>query len=148
MKKNPALRALFREIVEEAERNPEFAARLDAVLQPPVTNSIHGTKLGPQSRPSAQAERAKNRRAPALLNPIDIARQGETTLREKLAPLSVDQLKDVVADYGMDPGKLALKWKTADRLIDRIVELAMTRSRKGDAFLEGKRAEPDHGGGS
>jgi hypothetical protein len=34
----------------------------------------------------------------------------------------------------MDPGKLVMKWKGADRVVDRIVELAVARSKKGDAF--------------
>jgi hypothetical protein len=56
-----------------------------------------------------------NRRTPAVLDPIDAARQGEEALRQRLAALSLEQLKDVVADYGMDPGKLVMKWKTPQR---------------------------------
>ena len=63
-----------------------------------------------------------------------MARLGENELRSKLAGLSVDQLKDIVAEFGMDPGKLVIKWKNADRIIDRIVEISMPRAQKGDAF--------------
>ena len=62
------------------------------------------------------------------------ARAGEEALRARLGELSVEQLKDIVADYGMGPGKLVTKWKTADRIIDRIVEISLARSQKGDAF--------------
>jgi len=34
----------------------------------------------------------------------------------------------------MDPGKLVMKWKDRDRVIDRIVEIAGRRATKGDAF--------------
>jgi hypothetical protein len=45
----------------------------------------------------------------------------------------------------MDPGKLVIKWKKAERIIDRIVEISMARAQKGDAFRsEGKvRGERD-----
>jgi hypothetical protein len=57
-------------------------------------------------------------------------------------------LRDVVADYGMDPGKLVMKWRDADRIVDRIVEVARGRAQKGSAFLppsetiETKASEP------
>jgi hypothetical protein len=38
----------------------------------------------------------------------------------------------------MDPGKLVMKWKDASRIIDRIIELSLARSTKGDAFREDK----------
>jgi len=46
----------------------------------------------------------------------------------------LEQLKDIVADYGMDPGKLVMKWKSSDKVIDRIVEISLARAQKGDAF--------------
>ena len=58
----------------------------------------------------------------------------EDALRTKLASLSVEQLKDIVAEFGMDPGKLVIKWKTADRIIERIVETSMSRFQKRVAF--------------
>jgi hypothetical protein len=48
----------------------------------------------------------------------------------------LEQLKDIVADYGMGPGKLVMKWKTPDRIIGRIVELSLARAVKGDVFLK------------
>lgn len=41
----------------------------------------------------------------------------------------------------MDPGKLVMKWKTPQRIIDRIVEFSMARSVKGDVFLKGAPAQ-------
>ena len=55
-------------------------------------------------------------------------------LRDALKPLTVEQLKDIVAAYGMYQDKLAMKWTTSSRLIERIVETSITRARKGDAF--------------
>jgi hypothetical protein len=59
-------------------------------------------------------------------------------LRQSLAPLNLEQLKDIIADYGMDPSKLAMKWKTPKRIIDRIVEVSLGRAAKGDVFLRGR----------
>jgi hypothetical protein len=60
--------------------------------------------------------------------------QGENALRGALTPLNVEQLKDIVAEYGMDTSKLALKWKSRDRLQDLIVATVRDRLAKGDAF--------------
>ena len=67
-------------------------------------------------------------------NSVEIVRQGEDILRTKISVLNLDQLRDIVAQYGMDPGKLVMKWKDPKRIMDRIVEIALTRSTKGDAF--------------
>lgn len=82
----------------------------------------------------SSARRPANRRPPAVLDPIAIAQQGEEILREQLAPLTLDQLKDIVADYGMDQDRLVMKWKMPDRVIDRIVHVSIGRARKGEAF--------------
>lgn len=127
MKLTTALQGLMRTIIEEAERNPAFAQR--------VENAIGiGGQNAPPSEPRHKG--SSNRRAPAVLDPIEAVRQGEAALRQKLAALSLEQLKDVVADYGMDPGKLVMKWKTPNRIIDRIVEFSIQRSMKGDAFIK------------
>jgi hypothetical protein len=70
----------------------------------------------------------------AIFDPVEVAASGEEVLRSRLAALTVDQLQDIVSEYGMDPGRLVAKWKTPERIIDRIVELAIGRAQKGDAF--------------
>lgn len=124
-------------VVDEAARNPEFNRRLEEVLglsavggeERPARTRVRATSAG------ASAERrSKSRRSPAAVNPIDLAGEGEEQLRRRLATLTLDELKDVVADYGMDPGRLVMKWKSPVRVVERIVELSMSRARKGDAF--------------
>jgi hypothetical protein len=46
-----------------------------------------------------------------------------------------EPVQDIVADYGMDAGKLLMKWKTPERIIDRNVEVSLARAVKGDVFL-------------
>jgi hypothetical protein len=131
------LRALFDAVVAEADRNPAFAARLADALTgldaaPPPAMSGRAPKA--TSTPSAAAPRKGGRRAPAALDPFAVYTQSEPALRARLGELSVDQLKDVVAEHGMDPSKLAMRWKTPGKLIDLIATTVRDRSEKGDAF--------------
>jgi hypothetical protein len=59
-----------------------------------------------------------------------------------LGKLDIEQLRDVVADYGMDTGKLVIKWRTPDRIIDRIVEVSRQRAHKGSAFRDSPVDDP------
>ena len=125
------LNKLVRAIAEEAERNPEFARRLEDALG--VSEPKPQEKVEKKFRPTGS--RPAHRRAPAVLDPVELARQGEPALRARLGELTLEQLKDIVADYGMDPGKLVLKWKTPDRIIGRIIEVSIGRAKKGQGFL-------------
>jgi hypothetical protein len=129
MKAATALRAIFRLIIDEAERNPEFAERLDSALQQlprPVAARIATTS---ERRPAA------NRRRPGVLNPFEVFKEsGPEELRARLNTLDVERLKDIIAEHGMDPTKLAMKWKTGERLIQLIVSTVEHRRRHGEAF--------------
>jgi hypothetical protein len=139
------LTALALIVVEEAERNQSFRRRLEAVFGPAQSDlplrRDDKTSSPKKSQPSwvpFEALKKGGRRTPAVLDPISIARTGEDALRQKLSGLDIEQLKDVVAQYGMDPGKLVMKWKDSARVIDKIVEMSMARSTKGDAFRADK----------
>jgi hypothetical protein len=120
------LSALVSAIVEETGKNESFRANVEHALG---INASRGVpRVGETTR------QRRGRRTPAVLDPVELARQGEGALREKISMLTLDQLRDIVAQYGMDPGKLVMKWKDVNRVMDRIVELALARSTKGDAF--------------
>ncbi len=55
-------------------------------------------------------------------------------LRTRLDELNIDELKDIVAEQGMDRSKLAMKWKKKDRIINLIITAVESRIHKGDAF--------------
>jgi hypothetical protein len=75
------------------------------------------------------------RRAPAKLDPFKVLADGnELDLVERLADLSLEDLRDVVAQFGMDPRRLVMKWKDPQRVREHIVTTTVKRSRKGDAF--------------
>jgi hypothetical protein len=135
------LTALVREVADEADRNPAFRERVEqalGVFSPSAqTKSTH--KTAPRTE---EPKRPSNRRAPAALDPVQLARQGEDVLRAALGKLDIEQLRDVVADYGMDTGKLVIKWRTPDRIIDRIVEVSRQRAHKGSAFRDSPSDDP------
>jgi hypothetical protein len=121
-------------IVDEAKRNSAFRRRLEEAI-----NGQEGLLTASESNDQHDnSSRRGGRRTPAVIDPLGLARKGEDVLRKELSSLSIEQLKDVVAQYGMDPGKLVMKWKDSMRIIDRIVELSLARSTKGDAFRADK----------
>jgi hypothetical protein len=113
-------------VLDEAERNLEFRQRLERALASASNQLTPGQVV--------DKPRKGGRRTPALLDPVEVVRESEAKLRERLSGLDLERLRDVVAQYGMDPGKLVMKWKDRDRVIDRIIEVSMGRSTKGDAF--------------
>jgi hypothetical protein len=115
------LQALASAVADEAERNSDFRAQVELAL-------------GLDDSATEAVKRKGGRRTPAVLDPVELARRGEGSLREGLTSLDHEQLLDIVAQYGMDPSKLVMKWKDSARVIDRIIEIALARATKGDAF--------------
>jgi hypothetical protein len=118
------LARIFEELLREIETNPHLKARIELILSPE-----HEQKAIVKS-----ASRPKNRRKPPAVDPYAEIKGGEAILRQKLALLSLDQLKDVVSGYALDASRLASKWKDQARLIDLIVTTVRSRVEKGDGF--------------
>jgi hypothetical protein len=77
-----------------------------------------------------------NRPSPGVVDPFEVWTSGGLdALNASLGRLDVEQLKDIVAEHGMDRTKLAMKWKTPQRLIGLIAETVESRTKKGSAFL-------------
>lgn len=138
--KDPELAASLHHVLDavasEAARSRRFARALKDAL-------AGGGQATPPAQPaesrstgtSSQRPRGSNRRAPGAIDPFAAyAEGGEPALREALQRLDLDQLRDIVAEHGMDNDRLAMKWKDAQRVIDRIVERVVARSAKGSAF--------------
>jgi hypothetical protein len=118
-----ALAKLMTLLADEATRSARFAKTLTAAIT--VPNEDPGRKEPP--RP--------HRRAPGVFDPFAIfAAGGEPQLRSRLQALDLEQLRDIVAQHGMDHDRLALRWKDSQRVIERIVDKVSTRSTKGSAF--------------
>ena len=131
MKKNSVkiLRQVLSAVIEEAEHNPDFSAKLELIL-----NATDATDHIDKKQKDSLSRRTGNRRDPAILDPVLLVAENEAALVEKLHELTEKELKDIVAEYGMDQSKLAMKWKDKERLINLIVEAAHRRASKGDAF--------------
>lgn len=113
----PEQQRLIDQAVAEAARDPEFGR----ALRRAVDNAM------PKKR---------SRRQPAAVDVFEAyARGGESEIRETLASLTVDQLKDVVAQHRMDRSQLALKWRMPERLVELIVAQTISRAHKGEAFM-------------
>jgi hypothetical protein len=124
-------------VAAEAARSSRFAASLHGALRsveaigdraaPARKRSARTTTVGSKSR--------GNRRPPGPIDPFAVyAGSGDAGLRAALSQLTLEQLRDIVAEHGMDPDRLAMKWKDPSRVIDRILERVASRSTKGSAF--------------
>jgi hypothetical protein len=120
-------------VVEEAEQNASFRSRLEEALGSTAYAPTHHVPPRRGRQDEGEGHR-RGRRSAAVLDPVELIAQGQGRLRARLADLDHEQLLDVVAQYGMDPGKLVMKWKDRDRVIDRIIEVSLARATKGDAF--------------
>jgi len=108
-------------VADEAARTPRFANALTAAVT--------------SSSPREAGLKRTGRRAPGVIDPFAVYGEiGESGLRSRLSELDLEQLRDIVAEQGMDHDRLAMKWKNPDRVIDRIVDKVSARTAKGSAF--------------
>jgi len=127
------LKAVFNELLAEVERNDQLRENLNRILESPVSHAE------PPPKRSA-------RRQPGRFDPMALHREHPEDLVRRLDELTVEELKDIVAENGMDRTKLAMKWKTKERLIELIVSTVKSRALKGDAFRTPIAEKPDQGG--
>ena len=111
------LQQLFDQVITEAADNPSFSALLEQ----------HFCK-------KPERPKRRHRRERGVIDPIDVYGQGEDVLRNRLEYLDIEQLKDIVAEHGMDTQKLAMKWKKKERLVELIISTIRNRIEKGAAF--------------
>ena len=117
------LRGLVDLLSEEVDRNPEFAARLEAVLQPlPKRVSAPGKRQStkPSELPDIHAE--YNRR-----DEIDF----KLWLREQPMPV----LRALIRKHDFDPARRTTKWRDVEKLASFIVESLRARLARGSSFL-------------
>jgi hypothetical protein len=89
------------------------------------------------------AERRKTPQRPIDVDVFGIFSQGgEKALRDTLNSLEVNSLRRIVRHHGLDPAKLAEKWKNKERLINLIIDRVSARSDKGKAFKDYTASKP------
>ncbi|SOC11265.1 hypothetical protein SAMN05880501_106114 [Ureibacillus xyleni] len=114
------IKNLFQVIIDETKNNNDFAEKISCVFTESKPVQVH-----------------KNKRKPALFHPIIILdEKGEEALLHSLNKLDIDQLKDIVAEYGMDPAKKVMRWKKKEKFVAHIIEVSHNRLKKGNAFRE------------
>ena len=111
------LKEILNVVIDEMKINKDFENRINIAL-------------GKESEP----KKKKRVRQPALFNPNTIALKGEDVLKEELEKLDVSQLKDIIAQYAMDPAKSTSRWKKKEKFIDYILEIVDSRLKRGDVF--------------
>lgn len=137
------LARLVTAIAEESARSRRLTHALTAALATP-DDIARGTSREAKPRAAKSSSvnsgraRASHRRKPGPWDPFAVfAEVGADGLRERLMRLELEQLRDIVAEHGMDADKLAMKWKDTSRVVERIVDRVMSRSEKGSAFRGG-----------
>lgn len=128
------LKAVLNELLAEVERNDQLREKLTGILECPAGHA--------EPRPKRSA-----RRKPGPFDPMALHREHPEDLMRRLDELTVEELKDIVAENGMDRTKLAMKWKTKNRLIELIVSTVKSRSLKGDVFRTSPAGQTDEGQG-
>lgn len=118
------LKEIFYCILSEMEKNKDFNKKItDIILETADSAASPRKKTG-------------HRRNSSIFNPLDMVMNNDLNLHEKLMELDIEQLKDIIAEHGMDNAKLAMKWKSKERLVNLIIETSIRRSTKGDAFRD------------
>ena len=164
MSLNKTLDRLFDEIRREAKRNPDFADRLDAVLQrhdsrrdvaddvledvareSPASVARSELEGGartskrraalPQSASLAASPQAAEQKAPSL-NPAGLYKKdGEEALRGALAKQELSALRALVAEHNLDPSGVTPSL-TRDELADHIVIQAKRRAERDEKMFD------------
>jgi hypothetical protein len=123
------LRSLLSLIEDEANRNQDFANRLEQ-----ITSEL--------PRPASVQKGGKNKSSSPDEQQIDVMAalqsKGEDEYRFWLRDFELLTLKKIIKINGFDPGKKSQRWTEPDKLIDLIVEQTSARLRRGAAFLPQK----------
>lgn len=122
-----ALRGTTEKLLGAARDDPALAER-----------ALRRLRADPKLAPLVQMPpglKRTGRRPPAKLDPFKAAGEaGFDGLRVQLEELDLEELRNIVAQFDMDPRRLVMRWKDADRVREHIESTTAQRSRKGDAF--------------
>ena len=123
------LRGVADLLASEAERNPDFAARLDQVLQDLPARAPRAEKRG--SRPAGQL--------PDIHGEWNA--RGEVDFRLWLRDQPIPILRSLIRSHGFDPTRRTAKWREAEKLSEFIADNLRSRLSRGAVFLSRGRTE-------
>lgn len=157
MSLNKTLDRLFDEIRREAKRNPEFADRLDAVLQrhdsrrdvpDEVLDDVVADEPAPVVVAPTKSKKGKSTASPAAesisvpagvapeINPAGLYRKdGEAGLASALADQDLSALRALVAEHNLDPSGVTPSL-TRDELAAHIVSQAKRRAERDEKMFD------------
>jgi hypothetical protein len=124
-KLTPVLRDLLALVDDEAGRNPEFAAKLDAIM----------AEL--PARPARPPRLPK----PAMTIPdvfVALQEKGEVEFGFWVRTLDIPTLKAVIRTNGFDPAKASQRWTDPDKFVGLVIEQTVSRLKRGSSFLPPK----------
>lgn len=88
-------------IADEAARTPRFARAIAGALtvDAPAVAEAPAASPAPALKPPAKRAARRSKRTPRPFNPFAVYHEGgETGLRDRLVPLEIEQLKDIIAE--------------------------------------------------
>jgi len=118
------LRGLVKLLGEEADRNPQFAAELEALLSP-LSNNKPGRKqvtavTEPTDLPDIHAE---------------FASKGEAEFSLWLCNQPIGILRALIRRHDLDATRRTAKWKNTEQLSSFITDQIRSRRARGSGFL-------------
>lgn len=113
-------------IIEEINKNEEFSNKVKKILVENI--KIEKDKLKTKKKKKVLSEKD------ILINPYKILLEGTEFLENKLSKLELQDLKNIVEYYSMDPSKSFKRWRKKERFINLILEVSILRANKGNAF--------------
>lgn len=117
------LRGMVDLLADESSRNPEFAARLDALL----------SVLPARTSPSKKKAKAEVEALPDVH--AELAARGETEFQLWLNGLAVNVLRALIRTHDLDSTRRTVKWKDAEKLAAFIAEGLRARLARGSSFI-------------
>ena len=130
MRKEKSLTRLLRRLVdllsEEADRNPEFAAKLDNLLASVPSKGGSNRKRG---MPKAELD------LPDIY--VEWRSRGEEEFRFWLRDQPVPVLRALIRKHDLDPVRRTARWKDAEKLGAHIADHLQSRLARGSSFMRG-----------
>ena len=118
------LRGLVELLVEEADRNPAFADKLEQLL------TVVPSQRAPAKRPFRKS---------VSVQPPDLyaehAARGESELLVWLRDLPIPTLRSLIRANDFDPTRRTSKWRETEKLATFIVDSLRSRMTRGSAFM-------------
>ncbi|SNS98153.1 hypothetical protein [Rhodococcoides kyotonense] len=131
------LTKLFHVVAEEAARTPRFAKALATAFAVAPSEDGPVAKVAETKAPARKraAPAKKPAREPGVFDPFVVLRdEGEEHLTTKLSELTVDQLRDIIAEQEIDTRRETGRKRKAEVLVEWTVDRVKALANKGSVF--------------